>query len=206
MKRILLLSLVLAACSGKPPVSPAPAQTTTGPTAASDTSVSPGNGWTRTAPGQWQYAVDQDRPSGVSLVADPGGRGLERIALPAGASGAVLTAIDVGYTAAGSATWKVYPDQGGMPAASPVANVDVQITADMVGQDGAPPLWTHHALTPPAAVGSVFWLAFESPDGHTAVGAVNAPDAIVMYQAPGASTPATAPYTPFVRVSLGEVH
>jgi len=203
MKVILLF---LAACTAPAVVAPAPAQTTTGPTAAGDSNVVGGEGWTRIAPGMWQLARDNDRPSDTRMMADPGWRTLERVDLPQGAVGGQLDAIDVSYGAAGAATWTVLPDQGGVPGEAPLATLPVQITTDMVTLGGAPPRWTHHALVPAAGVGATFWLAFESPDGNAAVDAVNSPEAIVVYQAPAATHPDPLPYTPFVRVSLSNVH
>jgi hypothetical protein len=179
MKRLLLLA-TLAACGPKPVVTP--------PHVADDSKVTEGSGWSRVEPGTWAFSLveDGEQPQ-LTLNAEPGGRGTEKVELPAGATGGTVSAIEVIYMTPGAGAWTIG-----------ATTQSVSIGEDQIGG------WVSTPLSAP--VSGAFDVVFESPDGMLSVGALNEDrDAQVTYQPPG-ETAQPAPFTPFLHVTLTDVH
>src|SRR5690349_3048873 len=138
----------------------------------------------------YRYQLDRGRPAATSLAIEPGGRVIERFALPDGARAATLVAIEVGWTQPGRATIAV----GDVVVA-------VTVTAGMTGPLDGAPRWTTVAIDPPARVGATFEVVI---GGDAGVGAVAAPDAELFVQS-ARGRRRRAPYTPYIRPLLADV-
>jgi len=192
-------ALLAAACGGKssPSTGTAPEPVAT---AAADAAVQEGGGWKRSAPGVWIYDPGFDKPSEVDLVAPPPGRGIERLELPAGATGAKLATVSAGMTKGGEFTWTAYA----------AAGAGAEVGAQLASGDGtAAPADTLTWIDTPlgdAAVTGPFLVAFTTRSGTPAVGATRGDPGNVYFQ-PALDAPAQqTPFAAFVKVTLTDVH
>ena len=185
---VLAAALLAPACHGKG-----------GPTTpvAADAKVTPGAGWTRTAPGEWTYDPGTDGPTTMNLNAPPPGRGIERIELPAGATGAEIAIIRTGVTSGGTYRWTAQAMSG-----APIGAAETTATLDDAHGPGNPQ-WFDTALTGATVTGG-FDLVFETVDGEPAVGAIDG-ERNVSFQAAPDEPAQLVPYTAYVRVVLSNV-
>ncbi|HVV82246.1 MAG TPA: hypothetical protein VHE35_04175 [Kofleriaceae bacterium] len=190
--------IAMAGCGSKAK----PADTTPQPT-ADDSAVTEGGDWHRVKPGLWTYDRDFDRAPETPLVAPDAGRGIERIDLPAGATGGTVTTISADMLGAGDFTWTVYASDGpGGELGASIASGDGTAPATATPESGA---WVDVGLKAP--VTTPFAIVFTTRSGEPAVGAIEGDAPGNVYFQPDPSSPAQqTPFIAYVRVSLADVH
>ncbi|MCC6625485.1 MAG: hypothetical protein IT385_29875 [Deltaproteobacteria bacterium] len=181
---LLVAPLVASACpsSQRAPdgEEPAPA-----PAGRSDLSIEiPESGfWNREAPGRWMYDLGVGLTSDVQLTAPGRGRGLVRVPLPPGATGAKMRALTVMWAknhadmpedpgaASGTGVWHIHADEGGKPGR------ELGVLSVQIDDANAAPLddandGSRYALPTPVEVPATFWLVFERTSGDPRIGAM----------------------------------
>ncbi len=204
LRRVLLISLLALSssaaigCGGKAKGAAAPA-------AAADGAVQPGDGWTRTSPGVWTYDPGTDGENSTGLIAPAPARGIERITLPTGATGATVAAIETGLVGGGSYRWTVHAVAGDDPGELGAQLGAGEITATLDDGHGAGnPQWFETALSGVTTTGG-FDLVFETIDGAPAVAAIDSERNVYFQPSPDDAAKLT-PFTAYVRVVLTDVH
>ncbi|MFO0744227.1 MAG: hypothetical protein U1F43_00945 [Myxococcota bacterium] len=140
--------------------------------------------WERHEAGFWTYDLGVGLTSDVQLVvADADGRGAMRVALPPGATGAIMLSFKVMWarndaesdeppaSASGTGIWHIQADENGRPgkelAAVPVT-VDGATAAPLDdANDG-----TSYDLPHPVEVPATFWMLFQKTGGDPRIGAM----------------------------------
>lgn len=182
------LAIAVPACCSAPPA-PTPVDVDPTPTPApagrSDAGVEmPESGfWEREAPGRWTYDLGVGLTSDVQLTIQGSGRGVVRVPLPPGATGAKIAALTVMWAknhpemaeapgaASGTGVWHIHADLDGKPGRElgtiPVTVDDANAAPLDDANDG-----TRYALPSAVEVPAVFWLVFEKTSGDPRIGAM----------------------------------
>lgn len=202
-----LASLALAACcttkTGGPPapeptpdpvVDPGPSGGPTGkraPRSDADVAMPESGFWARNEQGVWVYDLGVGLTSDVQLVVDgPTARGVVRVPLPDGATGAIMESLTVMWarnsaesdeppeSASGTGIWHIHADANGRPGPELLAlpvKIDGATAAPLDdANDG-----TTYDLEHPLEVPSVFWLVFEKTGGDPRIGAMRLDEELI---------------------------